>query len=243
MAAPPMRAAPAGARAGLHREPAGLGALRAWVAHKVLCTVSEEQSCTALAPGGSGEGWVTAEYSMLPAATDTPQRSRGLARQALRAHHGDPAPDRPQPARRRGPERRSSASARSGSTATCCRPMAARAPHRSPAPTPPWRWRAGASTPAATSSRNPLRDSVAGGLGGHRRRRGAAGPPLRGGYARRGRHERRRHGRRPLHRGAGDGGGRHILDASSSNELTAWRCAASSSITQPAAEGRRAPAS
>ena len=54
-------------------------------------------------------------------------RARGGARQADRAHPGDPAPDRPLAARGRGPARRS-ASAPSRSTATCCRPTAARAP-------------------------------------------------------------------------------------------------------------------
>ena len=36
---------------------------------KVLCTVSEEQAVPRWLRGG-GKGWLTAEYSMLPAATD-----------------------------------------------------------------------------------------------------------------------------------------------------------------------------
>ena len=36
---------------------------------KVLCTVCEEQSVPRWL-AGSGQGWVTAEYSMLPGATD-----------------------------------------------------------------------------------------------------------------------------------------------------------------------------
>ena len=89
---------------------------------------------------GKGEGWVTAEYGMLPRATHTRMRPRSRARQAGRAHAGDPAPDRPRAARLRRPHARS-ANAPSRSTATCCRPTAARAPPRSPAPTSRWSMR------------------------------------------------------------------------------------------------------
>ena len=60
---------------------------------KVLVTCTVEESL----PGwlrGKGQGWVTAEYGMLPRATHT----RG--RQAVGPHPGNPAPDRPFPARR-----------------------------------------------------------------------------------------------------------------------------------------------
>ena len=57
---------------------------------------------------------------------------RGVVRQAGRPHAGDPAPDRPQPARRWSTCRRS-ANSRSRSIATSSRPMAAPAPPRSPA--------------------------------------------------------------------------------------------------------------
>ena len=61
------------------------------------------------------------------------QRPRGGPRQAGRPDAGDPAADRPQPARG---DRHAGcwASAPSTSTATCCRPTAAPAPRRSPAP-------------------------------------------------------------------------------------------------------------
>ena len=64
-----------------------------------------------------------------------PTSARGARRrgQAVRPHAGDPAPDRPLAARRRRPAPRS-ASGRSWSIATCCRPTAAPAPPRSPAP-------------------------------------------------------------------------------------------------------------
>ena len=60
---------------------------------KVLCTASVEEKVPPH-QRGSGEGWVTAEYGMLPRATHT--RS---SREAARPHAGDPAPDRPLAAR------------------------------------------------------------------------------------------------------------------------------------------------
>ena len=62
-------------------------------------------------------------------------RPRGRQGQAERAHGRDPASDRPQPARRL--RHASWASARSSSTATCCRPTAAPAPPASAAATSP----------------------------------------------------------------------------------------------------------
>ncbi len=70
---------------------------------EVLCTASVEGRVPGF-PARPGEGWVTAEYGMLPRATHTPRRPRGGARQAVRPHAGNPAPDRPQPARRGGPQ-------------------------------------------------------------------------------------------------------------------------------------------
>ena len=43
---------------------------------------------------GSGKGWVTAEYSMLPGSTARAGRPRGGQGQAVGPHPGDPAPDR-----------------------------------------------------------------------------------------------------------------------------------------------------
>ena len=85
-------------------------------ATRVLCTASVEDGV----PGwrrGRGEGWLTAEYAMLPRATQHAHVAR--ARAARRAHAGDPAAHRPQ--RPRDARRLSrSASSRSSSTATCC---------------------------------------------------------------------------------------------------------------------------
>ena len=54
---------------------------------------------------GSGKGWVTAEYSMLPGSS--PERAdRGRQGQAERAHRGDPAPHRATRAARPHPPRR-----------------------------------------------------------------------------------------------------------------------------------------
>ncbi len=70
---------------------------------EVLCAASVEGRVPPFLRG-KGEGWVTAEYGMLPRATHTPRRARGGPRQAVRPHAGDPAPDRPLAARRGGPQ-------------------------------------------------------------------------------------------------------------------------------------------
>ena len=56
---------------------------------KVLCTASVEERVPPH-KRGSGEGWVTAEYGMLPRATHT----RSDRRQARRPHDGNSAADR-----------------------------------------------------------------------------------------------------------------------------------------------------
>ena len=77
-----------------------------------------------------------------------------------RPHRRDPAADRPLAARWSSTSRRS-ANAPSTSTATCCRPTAARAARRSPAPTSRCRWRARGCSAKARSSASPLTGSVA----------------------------------------------------------------------------------
>ena len=74
---------------------------------RVLCAASIEETV----PGflrGSGKGWVTAEYSMLPRATATRTRARSFEGPRFRTHHGNPAADRPLAAlgRRSGRARR-----------------------------------------------------------------------------------------------------------------------------------------
>ena len=58
---------------------------------KVLCTASVEERVPPFLKD-KGQGWVTAEYGMLPARDQHAHRPRGGARQAVRAHAGDPAP-------------------------------------------------------------------------------------------------------------------------------------------------------
>ena len=172
---------------------------------RVICTASVDEDVPRWM-AGQGRGWVTAEYGMLPASTGERKRrdvSKGRPDGRTRR---DPAPDRPLAARRRSTSRRS-ASARSGSTATCSRPTAAPAAPRSPAAT--WRssWRCGASSARASSTRCRSPQSVAavscGMVDGAR----AARPRLLGGLHGRGRrqrgHDRRRRARRgPGHRRA-----------------------------------------
>ena len=65
---------------------------------RVLCTASVEEGV----PGflrGKNQGWVTAEYGMLPRATHTRTRARSGQGQAERPHAGNPAADRPLAAR------------------------------------------------------------------------------------------------------------------------------------------------
>ena len=97
----------------------------------VLCTASIEER---VPPGcATGQGLGDGRIRHAAALDPHPHRARSGPRQAVRPHPGDPAPDRPLAARGRRPAgaRRG---ARSTSTATCCRPTAARAPPRSPAP-------------------------------------------------------------------------------------------------------------
>ena len=68
---------------------------------RVLCTASVENRVPAFLRG-KGEGWITAEYGMLPRATHT-RGDREAARGKQAAHAGDPAPDRAFAARLRGP--------------------------------------------------------------------------------------------------------------------------------------------
>ena len=88
----------------------------------------------------TGKGWVTAEYGMLPRATSHAHAARGDRRQGRRPDAGDSAADRPLAALGDA-ACTSSASGRSGSTATSSRPTAARARRRSPAPSSRWRSR------------------------------------------------------------------------------------------------------
>ena len=102
---------------------------------QVLCTASVEEKVPPH-KRGSGEGWVTAEYGMLPRATHTrsdreaargKQSGRTQEIQRLIGRSLRCVFDLDGAGRAHDPR----------STATCCRPTAARAPRRSPAPSSP----------------------------------------------------------------------------------------------------------
>ena len=65
----------------------------------VLCTASLEERVPPWLRG-KGQGWVTAEYGMLPRATGSRMRRESRQRQAVRPHAGNPAPHRAFAARR-----------------------------------------------------------------------------------------------------------------------------------------------
>ena len=196
-------AAPRSSHAPLHPARRRLGADRSW-ATRACCAPRASRRGVPPFLKGKGQGWLTAEYGMLPRATNTRDAPRGRRRQAVGPHAGDPAPDRPLAARgvRPGGARRAHDHA---STATCCRPTAARAARRSPAPASrcadavAWLPRARRARRRADAR---LRRR---GVGRHRRRHAAARPRLRRGLRLRHRHERRDDRRRRLRRGAGHG--------------------------------------
>ena len=139
---------------------------------------------------GSGKGWVTAEYSMLPGSSPERIRPRGERRQADRAGPGDPAPDRPVAAGglRHARARRAAGHRRLRRAAGRRRhphgvdlrrlPGAARRARRASVP-------AGAHHRATRCTAFCAAD-----LRRHRRRRPGARPALRRGLHGRGRHER-----------------------------------------------------
>ena len=167
----------------LHEARRRLGAGGVRRTRSVLCTASVEEKVPPFLQG-QGQGWVTAEYGMLPRATHTRGDARGGRGQAVGPHAGDPAPDRPQPARRDRPRGAGRAPGHA-STATCCRPTAARA---APSITGAMVALADAVRVACARSRLLAADPAARlrrrGLGRHRRRRAAARPRLRRGLRR-----------------------------------------------------------
>ena len=67
---------------------------------QVICTASVEHGVPRWM-SGSGRGWVTAEYGMLPASTGQRKPRDSTRGRARRAHDRDPAADRPRAARHR----------------------------------------------------------------------------------------------------------------------------------------------
>ena len=169
---------------------------------RVLCTASVEERVPPWLRG-TGKGWVTAEYSMLPGSTPGARRPRSGARASSRAaRRRSSASSAARCAR--SPTSTRCARCRSPSTATCCRPTAARAPRRSAAATSRCTTRArrlvaSRTMLARTRSLDPCAAISVGIVDGA----ADARPRLLRRRARRGRHERRDDRRGPLRRGAG----------------------------------------
>ena len=82
----------------LHEARRGLRADRGRATPRCCAPPASRTACRALLKG-KGQGWLTAEYGMLPRATNTRDAARSRRGPAIGAHAGDPAADRAQPAR------------------------------------------------------------------------------------------------------------------------------------------------
>ena len=103
---------------------------------RVLCTASVEERVPPFLRG-SGRGWITSEYGMLPGSTHTrTDREAARGKQGGRTVEIQRLIGRSLRAAVR--PRQAGANAPSASIATSCRPMGARAPHRSPVAAWPW---------------------------------------------------------------------------------------------------------
>ena len=67
---------------------------------KVICTASIDENVPPFLRGKE-QGWVTAEYGMLPASTASRMRREAAGGQTVRSHTRNPTPDRPLAACRR----------------------------------------------------------------------------------------------------------------------------------------------
>ncbi len=114
---------------------------------KVICTASVEEKVPPFLEG-KGLGWVTAEYAMLPRATNTRKKRDIKVAQAGRPFERDPASDRPLRCVR-SLTAKHSVSARSRSTVMLFRRTAARAARLSPADLLHCGWRAKSCWPMA----------------------------------------------------------------------------------------------
>ena len=119
---------------------------------RVLCAASVTEGVPRWRKG-SGQGWVTAEYAMLPRATNTrSDRESVQGRIGGRTHEIRRLVGR---SLRAVVDTGRSGRTRWCSTATCCRPTAAPVQRQSPAPTSRWptRWRGRASRHGARARR------------------------------------------------------------------------------------------
>ena len=136
----------------------------------VLCTATIEEGVPRWLCG-SGRGWMTAEYSLLPASTGERTAREARARQAGRPHGRDPAPDRPRAPR----GRRLRGARRADALARLRRPPGRR---RHALRGDLRRVRRGARARSTASASPGARRIGRRGLGRHRRRRAAARPRL-----------------------------------------------------------------
>ena len=194
---------------------------------RVLCTASVEDR---IPPWLQGLGQGLGDRRVLDAAglvarAGRPRGGEGQADRAARRRSSGSSAARCAPS----PTSSRCAECRSPSTATCCRPTAARAPRRSAAAGSRCTTRARRLARSASCiARHPVLRSVRGDLGRRRRRHADARPRVLRGRARRGRHERRDDRRRPLRRGAG-----HRRRASRSPATSSTRCSSSPSRASP----------
>ncbi len=174
---------------------------------RVLCTASVEEGRAGV-PQRPGPGLAHGRVRHAAAGDQHSRAPRGGRRQAIGPDAGNPAADRPQPARRRRP-RAIGRAHDPRRLRRACRPMAARAARRSPALA--WRCRRGRVVQGAgTVRRRTAQRFRRRGLGGHRRRRAGARSGLCRGSGLRHRHERRHDRPRRLRRNAGHRGRRAV---------------------------------
>ena len=189
---------------------------------RVLCAASFTEGVPRWRKG-SGAGLGDRRVRDAAAGHQHPFRPRVGQGPDRRPHPRDLPARRPQPARG-GRHEGAWGRTRSCWTATSCRPTAAPAPRRSPAPTsrsptPIETGRAARAIKATAPAAERLRRR---GQRRRRRRRGRARPGLRRGLDRRHRHERRDDRRRAVRRGAGHRRGARRSAARPSARCSTW---------------------
>ena len=205
---------------------------------RVLCTASVEER---IPPWLKGIGQGLGDRGVLDAAglVARARRPRSGAGQAVGPHAGDPAAHRPLAARGHRPARRCP-TRRSRSTATCCRPTAARAPRRSAAAGSRCTTRARGSCRRGELTTHPILEACAAISVGIIDGDADARPRVLRGRARRNRHERRDDRVEPLRRGAGHRRGARVHPRRARRVAQARRAGHLRDRRRPAGDGRRA---
>ncbi len=175
---------------------------------RVLCTASVEETVPQFLKG-KGPGLADRGIRHAAAGDQHAHAARGRRRQAVGPHAGDPAPDRPQPARDRRP-----VAARRAHDPHRLRRAAGRRRHALRVDHRRLRRavRRGVVVPGAGPAGGVAAEGFCrGGIGRHRRRRADARSRLRRGFRLRHRHERRDDRRRRICRDPGNGRGRAVF--------------------------------